>query len=546
MKASDLLVRALENEGVRHVFGVPGEENLDLLESLRTSSIELILTRHEQPAGFMGATVGRLTGRTGVCLATLGPGATNFVTSAAYALLAGLPVLFVTGQKPIKKSKQGRFQIVDVVRMMEPVTKWSKQIVDANNIPHMVREAFRIAETEKPGPVHLELPEDVASEHVDRMPFAVTTPTPPGASAAALETAARMVSTATRPLLCLAGGANRRRTQEALDTFIDRSGLYFVTTQMGKGAVDERHPRFLGTTALSDGDWVHCAIERADTIMIVGHDLAEKPPFLMREGGRQVIHVDHYPAGMDDVYFPQHEVIGCTAANMRSLAELIHPSPSWDLDYFGRVKAEMDTHVHGPVDDARCPLVPQRIVQEVRAAVASDGIVSLDNGMYKLWFARHYLAHAPNTLLLDNALATMGGGLPVALAAKLLHPDRQVVAVCGDGGFLMNSQELETAVRLRLDVVVLVLRDDAYGMIRWKQGVAHFADHGLTFGNPDFVRYAESHGVAGHRVTAAGELEMRLRDCLAAGGLHLIEVPIDYSENERVLGEELRRKTCTL
>ena len=546
MKASDLLVRALENEGVEYIFGIPGEENLDLLESLRTSTIKLALTRHEQPAGFMGATVGRLTGRTGVCLATLGPGATNFVTSAAYALLAGLPVLFITGQKPIKKSKQGRFQIIDIVRMMEPVTKFTKQIVDANNIPHLVRQAFRIAETEKPGPVHLELPEDVASEDIDRQPFAVTTPKPPGASATALTEAARLVSEAKRPLLCLAAGANRHQTQAALESFVEQTGLYFVSTQMGKGAVDERHPRFLGTTALSDGDYVHCAIDRADLIVNVGHDLAEKPPFFMREQGPTVIHVDYFPAGMDDVYFPQHEVIGCTAANMRSLAELIQPSPSWDLAYFARVKAQVEKNVYGASEDMRCPLVPQRLVQEVRAALPSDGIVSLDNGMYKIWFARNYRAHQPNTLLLDNALATMGGGLAVALGAKVVHPDRQAVAICGDGGFMMNSQELETAVRMKLDVAVLVLRDDAYGMIRWKQGTAGFPDHGLEFGNPDFVRYAESYGAQGHRITAAGELETRLRACLDAGGVHLIEVPVDYSENERVLGDELRAKTCVL
>lgn len=544
MKASDLLVRALEEEGVRYVFGIPGEENLDVLDSLRRSSIELVLTRHEQPAGFMGATFGRLSGRTGVCLATLGPGATNFVTSASYALLSGLPVLFITGQKPIKKSKQGRFQILDVVRLMEPITKLSKQIVNANNIPHLVREAFRLAESEKPGPVHLELPEDVAAEEVDRVPFTVTRPDPPGPSAAALNEATRLVAEARRPLVCLAAGANRHRTQVALDSFFDKTELFFVTTQMGKGAVDERHPRFLGTTALSEGDYVHCAIDRADLILNVGHDLAEKPPFFMNGTERKVIHVDHFPAGMDDVYFPQHEVIGCTAASMRCLADMIHPSPNWDLEYFQRVKDELEQHVYCPPEADRFPLVPQRIVHEVREAMPSDGIVSLDNGMYKIWFARNYRAYGPNTLLLDNALATMGGGLPVAIGARLMHPERAVVAVCGDGGFMMNPQELETAVRRRLDIVVVVLRDDAYGMIRWKQGTAGFPDHGLEFSNPDFVQFAESYGARGHRIGESGEFEDTLRRCLQAGGVHLIEVPVDYSENDRVLGTELRAKTC--
>ncbi len=546
MKASDLLVRSLENEGVEYVFGIPGEENLDFLESLRNSSIRLILTRHEQGAGFMAATVGRLTGKVGVCLSTLGPGATNFMTCASYALLAGLPMMFITGQKPIKKSKQGRFQIIDIVRMMEPVTQFTKQIVDANNVPYLVRDAFRIAKDEKPGPVHLELPEDVAAEEVDRQPFAVTEPTPPGASQSALRKAAEMLMAAKRPLLCVAAGANRHRTQAALETLIEKTGLHFVTTQMGKGAADERHERFLGTTALSDGDFVHCAIDHADVILNFGHDLSEKPPFFMREGGRQVIHLAYYPADMDDVYFPQHEVIGCTAANALSLSELIRPSDHWDLSYFAKLKEIIDREVHDCVGDDRFPFSPPRLVHEVRAALDSDAILSLDNGMYKIWFARNYKAHAPNTVLLDNALATMGAGLPVAIAAKLLNPARQVVAVCGDGGFMMNSQEMETAVRLGLDLVVLVLREDSYGMIRWKQAGGGFSDFGLEFGNPDFVRYAESYGASGHRVAEIGGLESTLREALDHGGVHLIEAPIDYSGDHHALGEALRQKTSNL
>jgi len=543
VKASDLLVRALENEGVEYIFGIPGEENLDLLESLRDSKIRLVVTRHEQAAGFMAATVGRLTGEVGVCMSTLGPGATNFFTSAAYALLAGLPVLFITGQKPIKKSKQGRFQIVDIVRMMEPVTHMSKQIVDANRIPYLVRDAFRLAMDEKPGPVHLELPEDVAAESTDREPFAVTKPIPPGASQTALRRAADMVMQAKRPLLCIAAGANRQRTQSALETLIEKTGLYFVSTQMGKGAVDERHHRFLGTTALSANDYVHTAIGEADLIVNFGHDLSEKPPFFMQPGGRQVIHVSYYPAEMDDVYFPQHEVIGCTAANAESLAEMIEPSEHWDLSAFAEIKQAIAQKVFGDRGDGRFPPLPQAIVGEVREAVPSNGILSLDNGMYKIWFARNYVAHAPNTILLDNALATMGAGLPVAVAAKLVHPDRPVIAICGDGGFMMNSQELETAVRLGLDLSVIVLRDDSYGMIRWKQAEADFEDWGLSFGNPDFVQYAASYGARGHRITKPGELRQTLEESFAAGGVHLIEMPIDYSEDHRALGEALQNET---
>ena len=547
MKTSDLLVQSLENEGVEYIFGIPGEENLDFLESLRHSKIKLVLTRHEQAAGFMAATVGRLTGRVGVCLSTLGPGATNFVTSAAYALLGGMPVLFVTGQKPIRASKQGRFQIVNIVRMMEPVTQFTRQIVDGNTVPSLVRESFRLALAEKPGPVHLELPEDIAAEEVDREPFAVTKVLPPGASQAAIDKAAEMIHAAKRPLLLIASACNRNNCAPALRDFVEQTGIYFFSTQMGKGAVDERHPHCLGTAALSDQDYLHCAIERADLIINVGHDVSEKPPFLMRKDGKAVIHVSYFAAEMDDVYFPQHEVIGCTATNMRTLANAIKPSSSWEFDYFDRVRAEIETHVFAEkADDTSFPNVPQRIVADVRHAVPSDGILSLDNGMYKIWFARNYQAHEPNTVLLDNALATMGAGLPAAIGAKIVHPDRMVVAICGDGGFMMNSQEMETAVRLGLDLVVIVLRDNGYGMIKWKQAGGGFPVYGLDFGNPDFIAYAKSYGAEGVRIERTGQLTEALANAFAKGGVHLIEVPVDYSENEAVFLEALRQKTCIL
>jgi acetolactate synthase-1/2/3 large subunit len=547
MKTSDLLVRCLENEGVEYIFGIPGEENLDFLESLRNSDIKLVLTRHEQAAGFMAATVGRLTGRVGVSLATLGPGATNFVTSSAYALLGGMPVLFITGQKPIRASKQGRFQIIDIVRLMEPVTQLTRQIVDGNNVPHLVRECFRVATDEKPGPVHLELPEDIAAEEVDRTPFTVTTVVPPGASQRAIQKAAEMIRAAERPLLCVASACNRNDSAPALRDFVERTGIYFFSTQMGKGAVDERHDQCLGTAALSDQDYLHCAIDRADLIINVGHDVSEKPPFIMRKGGKTVIHFSYFPAEMDDVYFPHHEVIGCTATNMGMLADAIEPSSTWDFAYFARVREEIAMHVFAEKADADSfPNVPQRIVADVRSAMPSDGIISLDNGMYKIWFARNYQAHEPNTVLLDNALATMGAGLPAAIGAKIVCPDRKVVAICGDGGFMMNSQEMETAVRLGLDLVVIVLRDDGYGMIKWKQMGEGFPGFGLDFGNPDFVAYAESYGARGVRIERTGQLVETLEGAFAEGGVHLIEVPVDYSENEAVFLEELQQRTCLL
>ena len=547
MKASDLFVKCLEAEGVEYCFGIPGEENLDLLESLRTSSIKMIITRHEQGAGFMAATYGRLTGRAGVCLATLGPGATNLVTPASFALLGGMPVLLITGQKPIKKSKQGRFQIVDVVQMMQPITKFSHQIVSGNTIPHLVRECFRIAEAEKPGPVHLELPEDIASEATDRAPFDVTEVDPPRASREAVAVAVRMIETARHPLLLIAAGANRNKTRRALRAFVDATGLYFCTTQMGKGVVDERHPQFLGTAALSEGDYLHHAIDRADLIINVGHDVTEKPPFFMDETGHpKVIHISFYPAQMDDIYFPQHEVIGCLRTNIAKLTKAVKRSPHWDFAHFRRIKAEIERHVYTVPKPDAFPQTPREIIGAVRETLGRSDILALDNGMYKIWFARHYKAHQPNTVLLDNALASMGAGLPAALCAKLVHPDRQVVAVCGDGGFMMNSQEMETAVRLKLHLTVIVLRDDGYGMIKWKQSSARFPGFGLDFGNPDFVRYAESYGAKGYRVTRRDPLRSILSHCLKAPGVHLIETPIDYSENEKLRQKMLKAETRLL
>lgn len=546
MKGAELFVKALENEGVTCMFGIPGEENLDFLEALRKSKITLVVTRHEQAAGFMAATYGRLTGKTGVCLSTLGPGATNFMTPASYALLGGMPVLFITGQKPIKKSKQGGFQKIDVVGLMEPVTKMTEQIVNAQNIPHLVREAFRTAESEKPGPVHLELPEDIAIETTDALPFEINNVLRPRSDLEAIKDAARMIEKAKSPLLLIAAGANRKFIREPLVNFVEKTGMYFMTTQMGKGVVNESHERFLGTAALSEHDYIHCAIKKSDLIINVGHDISEKPPFIMERDGVQVIHINFDPAQMDDVYFPQHELIGDIAHNIEHLTDEIKVSGSWEFDYFKRLKLEVEKHVYGELHEKSFPCTPQMVVSTVDSVMPDDGFVALDNGMYKIWFARNLKAHMPNTLILDNALASMGAGLPSAITAKLLFPDRKTIAVCGDGGFMMNSQEMETAIRLGLDLVVIVLRDDAYGMIKWKQQAMSFEDYGLDYGNPDFVKYAESYGAKGHRITESGQLGRVLSDCLNKKGIHLIEVPVDYSENEKVFIEELKKKTCIL
>lgn len=539
MNAATLFVRCLEQEGVKFIFAVPGEENLDMLEALRESSIRLIVTRHEQPAGFMAACYGRLTGKAGVCLSTLGPGATNLVTAAAYAKLGAMPMLMITGQKPIKTSKQGHFQIVDVVDLMRPVTHYTRQIVSAAAIPACVRDACRQAEEERPGACHLELPEDIAREETDEKPLIPSQVRRPVAEDKAIRRAVEAIGEARHPLLLIGAGANRKLTSRMLGRFVHTFRIPFLTTQMGKGVVDETLDCWMGNAALSDGDYVHRVIENADCIVNIGHDVVEKPPFFMRTGRRTVIHVNFFSAQVDPVYFPQLEVTGDIANAIWQFSERLQPQPHWDFKFFHRVRRALEQDLEAGADLDTCPIHPRRIVHAVRRVMPDDGILSLDNGLYKVWFARNYRARHPNTVLLDNALATMGAGLPAAMAARLVHPKRKILAICGDGGFMMNSQELETAVRLKLDLVVVLLRDDAYGMIRWKQQQMKLPDFGLDLGNPDFVRYAESYGATGHRVERVEDLERLLTQCLDSPGVHLIDCPVDYSDSQRQLFEDI-------
>ncbi|MDQ8729280.1 acetolactate synthase large subunit [Bradyrhizobium sp. LHD-71] len=540
MKGSDLLVAALENEGVDRVFGVPGEENLDVVESLRRSSIDLVVTRHEQPAAFMAATHGRLTGKPGVALSTLGPGALNFTTAAAYAYLGGMPMVLITGQKAIHQSRQALFQIVDVVATMRPLTKQAKQIVSAASIPTLVRDAFRTSMEERPGPVHLELPEDVAAEEAgDAQLVPAHANEPPVPSADAIERAAELILAAKCPLLMFGAGASRPQLAPALADFVRRVRIPFFNTQMGKGSVGGASDFYVGTAALSERDYVHKAIDRADLIVTIGHETVEKPPFLMTRGRHQVVHIGFTSATVEQVYFPQAEVIGDLAKGLDQLAARLAGRLNVNPDWVA-VRRDILDHIAERAEEDRFPLTPQRIVHDVRRVMPADGIVALDNGMYKIWFARNYRTDVANTLLLDNALATMGAGLPSGMMAALLYPKRRVLVVAGDGGFMMNSQELETAQRLKLNLVVLIIEDHAYGMIRWKQAIDGFSDWGLTFDNPDFVAYAAAYGAKGRRVGAADDLVPALEDAFTAGGVHLIAVPIDYSENVRVLVDELK------
>lgn len=547
-KCSDVFVQALEREGVEYVFGIPGEENLDILDSLRKSDkIKLILTRHEQAAGFMASIVGRLTGKPGVCISTLGPGATNFATSAAYAQLGGFPCFILTGQKPIRFSKQGAFQILDVVSFMRPMTKFTKQVAEASAVPHLIREAWKQSVAEKPGPVHLELPEDIAEMQVaEGTHFFPQVPVRrPVVDTKAVAFAAEILKKARSPLICVGAGANRALVRKQLEVWIDKYKIHAICCQMGKGVVSEKSPSFLATAALSAGDVAHVCAEHADVIIMLGHDVSEKPPFFMHANEKTVIHISFDEAQVDPVYFPQCELVGDIANALWQISELLGDAApeQWDFRFFQYVRENASPQklvdsVHATSDEF--PMNIQRVVRELREALDDDAILCLDNGMYKLHVARLYSATSPNTVLLDNALATMGAGLPAALAAKLLYPTKQVVGLGGDGGFMMNSQELETAVRCNIHTVFVIVNDNAYGMIRWKQGTSNMPDFGLTLQNPDFVKYAESYGAEGHRVGSAGEFSTILRHCLAVPAVHVIEVPINYKSSDLELNVELK------
>lgn len=542
MNTAEFLVKSLEAAGVRYVFGVPGEENLLFLDALRKSGIKFIVTRHEQAAAFMAATVGRLTGKLGVVLSTLGPGASNLTTGLAYATLGGFPMLAVTGQKPIRKSKQGKFQIIPVVAMLTPVTKFSSVISSGKELPALFQKAVTLAVSEREGAVHLELPEDVAEDSVSSEIVAPVCKTPPRVSSRSVSKAVEVLNSAKSPLIILGRGANQHGVPAALFSFIKKTKIPFVVTQMAKGVLDERLPEYVGTTALSAGDYVHKAIARADAVFVVGHDTTEKPPAVLSCGEQKVVHIHSSFAEKDRVYFPCVEVVGDIAHALAALAEKVKPKPPWDFSGFFQVRDAFRKSVARTAVNKKFPLKPERIVADIRKSMPEDGILSLDNGMYKIFISRNYPAYAPNTLLLDNALATMGAGLPVGIATKLLYPKRKVLVVAGDGGFMMNAGELETAKRLGLDLVVLILNDSGFGMISWKQKDMGFPDFGLKFGNPDFVALAKSFGASGHRISKTAELVPTLKKALNAKGIHVIDCPIDYTGVNDALGIGLARE----
>lgn len=533
MKASDLIVQCLENESVRYVFGVPGEEILDILDSLVDSRIRFVPTRHEQGAAFMADAYGRLTGRAGVCLSTLGPGATNLATGIADANLDRAPLVAITGQAGRDRLHKESHQYVDIVEHLRPLTKWNTRVETSAVIPEVIRKAFKLAESEKPGACHIEVPEDVAEEAADGAPLSTERARRPSPDRPALQTAARLIEAASFPLIFAGNGVIRGRAAKELRELARSHGIPVVHTFMAKGSMPYDDELCLLSAGLQARDYVSCGFDKADLIIAVGYDPVEyAPKFWNPERKTQIIHIDFTPAEVDSFYQPAVEVV----ADVREALELLNglvkgqkdPAPYRTLRRFILEQLE-----EGAADDT-FPLKPQRILRDLRAQMGREDILISDVGSHKLWIARTFPAYEPNTVLISNGYAAMGFALPAAVAAKLVHPARKVVAVSGDGGFLMNCQELETATRLGLAIVNVIFRDGGYNLIQWKQQTHLGRESGVTFGNPDFVALAGAFGAKGYRVESARELGHILAEALAQPGPSIVDVPVDYGENAKL------------
>jgi len=544
MRASDLLVRCLEEEGVEYLFGIPGEETLSLMDSLSRSSIRFVLTRHEQGAAFMANVYGRLTGRPGVCLATLGPGATNLLTGVADAFLDRSPLVAITGQAPLSRVHKEAHQYINVIEVFRPVTKWNTRLERPEVIPEVVRKAFKLAQTERPGPTHLELPEDLASQDTQGQPLPPTPIFYPEPRRESILKAAELISGASYPMVLAGNGVIRRGAAGQLSALAHRLGLPVAHTFMGMGSLDYRDELSLFTVGLHERDWVMCGLDRADVVLAVGYDQVEYEPRLWNGGrDKKIIHIDTTPAEVDEFYTPQVEIVSEIGDALQALGEACSPRPE------PAGQATLRRFILGELaeywTDPAFPLKPQRVVSDLRRALGEGDILVSDVGAHKLWIARLYPTYQANTVIISNGFASMGIGIPGAIAAKLAFPQRKVVAAVGDGGFLMTAGELETAKRLGLALVVVVWSDGALGMIEWKQLKRYGQTFGTTFTNPDFVLYARSLGLAGFRVSSAGEFLPTLHQALELDQLAIIEVPVDYQENLR-LTQKLGHLVCPI
>ena len=547
--AASLLVDCLAAETCEYVFSVPGEETMDILEALSHQSIvRHVTTRHEQGAAFMADVYGRLTGRAAVAMATLGPGATNLVTGVADAYLDHAPMVAITGQTGLDKLHKESHQYVDIVHMLEPVTKWNQRVEQPGAVPEIVRKAFRVAQLEKPGPTHIELPENLAATVVgdDLDPIVPTQTYFPEPTDEAIAHAARLLAASTRPLILAGNGVLRQNAAAALRDLANGLHVPVAGTFMGKGAIDDRSHLSLMAVGLQARDHVLSGFDRADLVVAIGYDLVEYAPSRWNPDGRKrILHIDTQPAEVDAWYQPEIELVGDIDGTLRRLLPAILPGGIGGRNASERHKTR-ETLVHQDLrlalladleafeHDDGWPIKPQKAIADLRRALGPKDIVVSDVGAHKIWVGRLYQAYEPNTVIISNGFAAMGIALPGAIAAKLVHPDRRVVALCGDGGFLMNSQELETARRIGANITVIVWRDDGYGLIDWKQRSEFGHTFGVEFTNPDFVAYAQSFGLAAFRATSSADLYPTLMRALEHDGPSLLEVPIDYRENLRL------------
>lgn len=537
MKASDLLVACLEEEGIEYIFGVPGEENADFMLSLEDSHrITFILTRHEQGAAFMAEVYGRLTGNPAGCLGTLGPGASNLITGVADANMDRAPVLVLTGQAATRRLHKESHQVMDVVAMFAPVTKWAISIRHADTIPEIVRKAVRLARMEKPGAVHIELPEDLAKQQSNQRPMAPRRFHRPVPDDGILQQAVALLLKARRPVILAGNGCVRKpAASRALRVLCDHTGIGVISTFMAKGCVDRDAPYCLYTVGLGTRDYTNLALDDADLVLTLGFDMVEYHPSLWNSGGDKVIvHADYQPAEIDQYYHPEVELVGDLATTLAALDHLLaeRDRPSFDVarqrDIRARLSNDFGAHAD---DDTEGGIRPQKALWDVRQVLGPEDILLSDVGAHKMWIARYYHCHEPNTCLIPNGYCAMGFALPGAIAASLVHPNRRVLAIAGDGGFLMNVQEMETAARLRSNLVVLVWEDRGYGLISWKQDTEFNRHTDLGFGNPDWLLLARSFGWHGHLCTRSRELRATLEAAFAEPGPSLVVIPIDYREN---------------
>jgi len=544
MKASDLFVRCLENEGVEFIFGIPGEENLDVMDSMIGSKIKFITTRHEQGAAFMADVYGRLTGKAGVCLATLGPGATNLVTGFADANMDRAPIVGIAGQGATTRMHKESHQILDLVNLFAPISKYSVQIREPEIVGEIVRKAFKAAEAEKPGGSFIDFPENVAAMPIEgKEPLKVQSAKPPVPPQEKIAQAAEIISNARYPLVMAGNGVVRARADDELVAFAEKLNIPVATTFMAKGSIPFSHELSLGTVGLQSHDYIACGFDRADVVVCVGYDMIEYHPHLWnKEKTIKIIHVDLNPAEVDEHYILECGVIGDINAALEGIAAQATPkSESQAITLRETIVEELTSHVNND----SFPMVPQRIILDLREALEPEDIVVCDVGAHKMWLARMYQAERPNTCIISNGFASMGIGLPGAIAAKLAYPDRTALTVTGDAGFLMNSQEIETALRIGVAIVILVWNDSKYGLIKWHQDRRFGRDTQIEFNNPDLVKYAESFGAKGYRIASADDLLPTLKQAITDDTVVLIDCPVDYSENMK-LTEKLGNLVCPI